>query len=488
MPIAQSDASTLITRFLESLYERQDLAEHLDCYHPDAWVLLGPNLVHRGELEASTYEGAIAALFAMARPGTKPARFELLGEGELSAHGTDHLAMLPMRDRNADRTFTAAFHLRREGAALLFQGCVVLTPETPVPTLETIDAAVAAALSQTSLVPDPGEILLTPLDLAYRRAFPVESYRLLALPETRFTCQHSGHCCTPQHDIPVPRAARQAIEGVDWRAIAPSVPLPLFEAATARDATEESRLVDHGGTCGFRQDGGCVLHAAAGYAPLAVCATYPVDFTATPDGICLWTYFTCPTVRANIGEPLLARHEDMSARVRLWRNAMLLVPDEVPLVDGVPASFHAYATLEEEVLSILARSDRSPRERAVEAVEAARIFARQAVPESVGDALGDGEVDPLGVALYLVLNKHLPEVFRGPLALGDADRLDLPRRLASSGVRYAYDNELITRYLRQVVYRKKYLPEIGVVGHVTLVAWVEGMVRWAAIAQARVRQ
>lgn len=499
MIVLDDAAHSLVATFLASLYERQDLAEHLDTYHPDAWVLLGDALAPRADLDPEGYEAALMALLETAQPGAggTPALFAIAGTGHLESDARGTLLRLPMRDVTGERDFEAAFLLRPFEGALRLVGCTVASEAT---TLSTIEAQIAGDLAQAAILSEDGELLLTPLDLAYRRAYPLPGARLITLPESRFTCQNSGECCQTAWDIPVPEAARSALDAVSWQALDPAIPRPYFELATASNAAEPFRFASHDGACAFHQDRSCTLHRVLGHAPVPVCATYPVGFTRTPEGICVWTYFTCPTSRANLGQRLAEREADMAMRARMWRHAMLSVPEWVGVATGEPeVPYEVYAAVEAVLLDLLADEAMALPERlarllgvadalreSADAVtgEEAAALARDARPLSGAPGLTSDGLSPYGVALYLVLAKHLSEVFEGPAPLSPTERLSLPARLQASGIRFEGDAELLTRYVRQVLFRKKYLGELGIVAHLVTVAWSVALVRDASLALA----
>ncbi|MNX74594.1 hypothetical protein D3C86_1060390 [compost metagenome] len=501
MTIAHHAVLALVTDFLASLYERQDLAQHLACYHPDAWVPLGETLTKRGTLDAETYEAALVGLLETARPGAGgiPARFAIAGAGALEVDAHEALLVLPMREITQERQFEAAFLLRSHEGEWKLVGCSVQGPDAPIPTLATIEALIAGELAQAGVLSEPYELLLTPLDLAYRRAYPLEGAPLLTLPETRFTCQNSGECCKPSWDIPVPAATHDALDAAPWEALVPEIPRPFFEFATATNAGEPHRIASHDGACAFHRQNACTLHGTLGYSPIPVCATYPVGFTRTPEGICVWTYFTCPSARANIGEKLEARKADMTLRARMWRHGMLSVPETIALSHrGAEIPYALFAQVESALLDLLGEANRPLFERLQRMLGAGAALCEQAAhgpltpetahgtateaPALTGEAMlaSDG-LSPYGTALYLVLAKHLPAALDG---IAPAERLALPERLRGSEVRFVADEALLTRYVRQVLFRKKYLGEFGLVTHLNTVAWSAALVRDAALALA----
>lgn len=501
MTTAHHAALALVSDFLESLYERQDLAQHLECYHPDAWIPLGDALTKREALDAETYEAALVELLETARPGAggTPARFSIAGQGTLEADGNEAVLVLPMREVTSDRQFEAAFLLRSHEGEWKLVGCSVQGSNGPSPTLSTVEALIAGELAQAGVLSEPYELLLTPLDLAYRRAYPLEDSRLLTLPETRFTCQNSGECCKPSWDIPVPAATHDALDAAPWEALVPEIPRPFFEFATAMNAGEPHRIASHGGTCAFHRESACTLHRTLGYSPIPVCATYPIGFTRTPEGICVWTYFTCPTARANIGEKLEAREADITVRARMWRHGMLSVPETIALTqDCAEVPYDLYARIESSLLDLLGEANRPLSERlqrilgagatlceqaaqGLLTLETASVIAAEAQALSGEPMLASDGLSPYGIALYLVLAKHLPTVLEG---LEPTERLTLHERLRTSDVRFVADEDLMTRYVRQVLFRKKYLGEFGLVAHLNTVAWSAALVRDTALALA----
>lgn len=498
-------AQELISTFLSSLYERQDLDEHLNLYHPDAWVLLGETALRRSELTPSHYQALIASLLgrAAAAPASKkPAHFEIVSADAFETSGADGMLTMTLVDTARDHAFTAFFQVRRENEGWKWMGCTMGVPLKP--TFETLAAMVACELAQAPWIPEPHELYLTPIDLAYHRAQPPEDYFLDCLPEARFSCHHSGHCCETRLNIRLPDVARRVLEAVDWKRLDPGIPETLFVIKEDKAEGRGFQMAGRDGDCAFRRKDGCLIHQTVGYMPLAVCMNFPVSFTATPEGVGVSPSFLCPSARANRGELLSDRLPDMSLRARQWRRAMHSVPDAIPLCPGGPVvSFSQYRALEDALLSLLASEAQPHRARVIQAVKTAWRLADkapddwsvEAIAELAAQDLGpdpdpattDGEVSLLSLGFYMLLKSYQPATFAA-LSVSDAEKLDLPKRLSQSGIQFPGAEDTFTRFLRQVLFRRRHLTDLGILGHVHVLAWAESLVRLMATAIAMVAE
>lgn len=152
----------------------------------------------------------------------------------------------------------------------------------------------------------------TLLDASYRRFHAHDATTFLTLPNARFSCQMSATCCRNDFEINLPAEAQLIIDAIHWPTVAPSVP------TTALPTLPNGRLhlKSPHEKCRFLSSRNrCLIHETVGTQPFAPCAVFPFRFAWTPDGISAATSSVCPSVRANVGIPIVDRTDDLRERL-----------------------------------------------------------------------------------------------------------------------------------------------------------------------------
>lgn len=444
-----------------SLYLASDARRHLASYHPHALVL----------------DGSVARRAAEVDPNAFARRHsERAGAGiPLRAYQVEHIEARDFRTLVRVR-----LELHDAPRALLVAVCVH-GPELGVravaldPAGDLTDVQLEAlAAAEFAFLPPDSERYVTGLDLAYARRLASEASVIASLPEARFTCHMSGKCCSGALGIGVSRAARLAFEQVDWaRLVAVTLPDPFLVAP--EDPALPHRIATHDDRCVFLDEGQCSIHSSLGTPFNPTCVTFPLSFVVTPDGAQATGSFTCPSVKGNRGALLKDRQEDLHQRLWLWGQEATVIGAEVPYRQGRgKVAWPLYRSLEAGWLSLLddlpladalarglqaLRSLGDPERWTLEAVEQGFKHAsafEAALPKFRG-------IDLLGAMLYGFLSQYEPEAFTFGVQPPEAFQFVLHAFLPTTGVVYRPDPTVLRRYLRETLYRKRLLGELGVV-------------------------
>ncbi|HIB67167.1 MAG TPA: YkgJ family cysteine cluster protein [Phycisphaerales bacterium] len=168
-----------------------------------------------------------------------------------------------------------------------------------------------------------------------------------------FSCNNCGNCCTrawkvkvdPEKVSPVERSRIfQSLQSEGF------VPLPVIAG--------ETRVGRRGnGACGFRQDGGCAIHAELGpFAKPVVCQLYPFSAVNTPDGYYLSLSFSCPTVLENSGQEVSSQIPDLKRALgesSFFSNPAMSADTRVPLYGQESLPWVEYLALEDELWKVV---------------------------------------------------------------------------------------------------------------------------------------
>ncbi len=137
----------------------------------------------------------------------------------------------------------------------------------------------------------------------------------LELPTLQnWSCHNCGGCCK-QHGIFITEAEKERIEKQGWNETN-GVPQgqPIFVRMGGAVGKAWHRLAHKpDGGCVFLDDKGlCRIHAKFGEPakPLA-CRIYPYAFHPTGAGVTIGLRFSCPSVVANVGQPVVAQRGDL---------------------------------------------------------------------------------------------------------------------------------------------------------------------------------
>lgn len=164
-----------------------------------------------------------------------------------------------------------------------------------------------------------------------------------------FSCNNCGNCCTRAWRVKVDPEKVPALEksrtfqGLKSEGF---LPLRVIEGET-RVGRRES------GACGFRQDGGCTIHAELGpFAKPVVCQLYPFSAVNTPDGYYLSLSFSCPTVLENSGAEVTSHIPGLKRALgesSFFSSQAMSRDTRVPLYGRESVDWAEYLSLEDEL-------------------------------------------------------------------------------------------------------------------------------------------
>ena len=470
---------------LEAFYERGDLATYLEAFHPSAWIMCGTELRTRSAWSVSHLEGHLEAVLSalVLDPLDPPPRFECLRTTELFRDGSEAMGIACLRVWPSGLEVEMVVRAFHEAPGWQMGGLFVTRSGQPLPSLKTLPIHMAAQVAMLETFHTPTRPCLTPFELAWLAGRELTRLPLLALEESRFTCHHSGLCCTGKMHIELTDAATAPFREIDLTDVDPAVPDQRFRAGAF---SRPWRLEHPEGVCVFRVDERCVVHRAVGYVPFMPCATYPVGFTLTPVGICVWTTFTCPSARGNRGQSLSERETDLLERFRMIEDGVVSLPPEIPMApDGMLVPYSDYLEIEGRALDQLLTATGSVQLRVSQIVREVHLTcASRGGPSIPDDALAVGVpwrtrhgVTLARTALSLILMAGFPELAPRWAHREGLARLDLVADWPIEEIADAPDEDLLVRYLRQVIWRKRGLEDIGILGCVNVLAWVESILR-----------
>ena len=482
---------------LAAMYEHQDMQGYLDLFHPAACLNVGTRVVVRAELTADRFTSLLEEAWVLAQPDRPPGRFEVIRARVVEADNQEGHLVLDMREAISGRSVVAHAWVRRDDLVWRLMGICMPREHEPTPVLATLPLFVAAELLQAETVSELGVLLLTPFDVAFHRHLTPARFPLVALEESRFTCQNSGHCCESTMRIGVSEAQAVPLLGLDWaRHDSRLDASPLVPS----DQDTPWKVDVSNGKCQLRQDHACTMHATVGFAPISICSTFPVGFTATPSGVRVWTSFTCPTVRANLGERLVDRHDDLAERYRIARHGCESVPDRVFWWPDGPTCLHEdLVQWEAQLLEVLANHGLS----LVDRLEQIRCMVHEKgsnrptlsypttvpAPELVSEAKCPFPLSIDRMMAGFVVARNLGHLVPDHAVWSRRIEDSLDAHWPLDRVEIRIETDLVSRYLRQVLFRQLHLDWLGVVGHVHRLLWVGRalihIARFCALVQGR---
>ena len=171
--------------------------------------------------------------------------------------------------------------------------------------------------------------------------------QIINLITQNFSCNNCGNCCTRAWKVKVDPEKVPALESSrTFRSLESEGFLPL------RVVEGETRVGRHeNGACGFRQNGGCSVHAELGpFAKPVVCQLYPFSAVNTPDGYYLSLSFSCPTVLENSGKEMASHIPDLTRALgesSFFSNQAMSADTRVPLYGSESLPWIEYPSLEE---------------------------------------------------------------------------------------------------------------------------------------------
>jgi hypothetical protein len=467
-----ADVLAVIQAHLATAAAPFDWAGHLATYSAEALLPIGTAVVNREGISPIAYADHWRQTMAE-RPADETAAFTLVsvldwqpdeGGGRLAAVVSDPTG----------RPWTTAWLL--DGTLVR----AVCLHTGPLPSRERLLAQACGELVQWGANTAGSRRFLSPLAIGHHLRTHVDPLPLISLPEARFTCQNRGDCCQiSRWDVPVSANAAEALRAVPWRV------LGAAPVAVDRTAQYWRLAAADDGACHAQTDGSCSIHRTLGWQPIPICRVFPFQFTVTPDGIAVTASFTCLTVGNNQGAPLLDRADDVQDRLRLGRAAMDAIPTDVPFWPGGPVMpWETYKALETLLLATLA-------DRALGDLPA-RVLACSRGMATLHDAVREAKAcpdDPVAVcrlgmagtrqgtaaAADMLMGRLLRDRPWAPIAIRPfGGWLRTHWQISRTGsLGLDRDDELATRYLRTVLFRK---PGLGVGG----VAFTWGVTAWIA--------
>ncbi len=347
---APSDAAAVAQAWFRTRYEARDDAAHLDLFAPEAFVVLGERAVPRAETTDAEVLAAWASVAGnphFVRP--EPADWRPAGEDR-------GLLDVKVLEASEERDWTARLGLVRVPEVGWRVAFAWLAEPRDVDL--GWDAARAAALSELASLRQM--TILGPLtslfEASWARQARLPRQRLIALPETRFTCGGTGACCRHDLTIGIEENARRFLEAVDWTAALSHAPAGPFlealpEAAVPLVSFRHRLAREDDGRCKFlTPNNTCSIHALVGRAVFKPCHVFPYRFALTPDGVAVTTNAMCPTARACRGLTLAEQEPDLRARLAV---AEVLRAEKYYLRPGEEVTWEIFKTVEGQLLEIL---------------------------------------------------------------------------------------------------------------------------------------
>jgi hypothetical protein len=496
-PLLPDGVWPLIERHLASSRPPGDPAAHLATYAPNGWLIVDRDAAVARDVDPETYlrRRASIPLQGLELVAVEPLVWEADDKG-----GT---LLATVCDEATDTTYRAGFRLSGPPWGVI--GGYLETGAVPSPAEST--SRVLAEIMAWSPRPHEGVWPMSTLQAAVLRHRPADDEPLLILPESRFTCQGRQHCCqSGEWSIPISRNTAKALSAMPWSEL--SGPAPALQSWEARDGIGSSvrRNFPHklqateAGTCTGCFSGGCSIHAATGWQPLAVCALFPFAFTETPDGLVVSLSYTCPTVAANIGQPVSEQEADLRRRVQPVRHIAEKVQEPIRLTaKGTRMSWPMYRRLEEIMLDWLV-------DEGLGTVPDRLCYGHWCLSGLLGMVPSDSFLTDDLFYAWLESDPPAPPTSRdrrpantllAPMLVGPAGP---PSGVLGGGDPEAWhfgeghnldqvrDDGLLMRYLREVLFRKRRL-EAGLAFQWGLLAWIlrvfERDVQWRAHLQGR---
>ncbi|MEB3328471.1 MAG: hypothetical protein VKQ33_04500 [Candidatus Sericytochromatia bacterium] len=346
---APPEVTALVARHFDTRYGVRDDAAHLETWAEDAFVVQGEAGVTRDEADREALLAAWAGIPRDREPQLLAASVEAWHpEGEDRG-----LAEVDLREAVTGTPLRAVLGLVcDEGAWRVAFGAL---HDGPPRSWEAQRMAALSELAGLKAATLEGP-LTSLLEASYRRLHRLPKARLLALPETHFSCAGTGACCRHALTIGLDAGSVAFVEAVDWEALAPEVAAgPYVEALPAEVeglvAFRHRLARTPDGRCRFLSaDNRCTVHALAGRAVFKPCHVFPYRFALTPDGVCVTVNHMCPTARLGRGAPLASQEHELRTRLAV---ADVLRAERYFLRPGEAVSWEEFRTIEGQLLAIL---------------------------------------------------------------------------------------------------------------------------------------
>jgi hypothetical protein len=464
----------LIDRHLATATPPCDAGGHYDTYAPAAFVVIGSQVLPKAKAARSAYITAWQRLLPTMQAHESGPR---LVRETVTATARDEQGLrlaLTLIDPDTGSRMPSAWLIEGPVDAPLIRA--ICPHDGPLPNADTLIARSLAEMGHWGNHFDHPVWPLSPVGVAYARLHGDEPLPLESLPEARFTCQNRGDCCRMgSWSIPVDPNTQRALAATPWERlglqgprVGPVTPLPGQTGPTYGIVAGET------GNCEAHVDDRCTIHQAMGWQPIHTCQIFPYQFQMAPDAIIVSASFMCHTVGENQGELLHEQEADILTRLRPVRHLLIRLPDHIPLYpEGPTIPWPQYRRLEARILDLLA--DRSlgalPNRVRIISHGLDTLIAMAQRGETL-------PADP-GTILDGTLPEALPaddkpahDWFRQLHGGGDWDlphrrpfdgwKLDAWQRSRSRPIGTDRDDEMATRYLRTLVFRKLGISYLGI--------------------------
>jgi hypothetical protein len=465
------DALDLVVTWLQAV-EADDWQTVWECHAPDSLILAAHQVIPRQVVPPDVFAQCQRTI---TEHQPLDARLRFRGRrAELVPLPETAVVMVDLTEGRSGRACRAAFVVGRTGIT-----GIVADPASP----EAAAVEAAADLAQVPGALDWSMMHLSALHHSFARRCVGLPLPVRALPDQRFTCQGRGECCrVGKWQVPVSDNERLAADDLLTKLHLPALTLrepaetPGFPSPAAMDLRHFLAPDPATGACGLLdEDRHCRLHGRLGWQPIPVCQTYPVFGIATPDSLDVTAYYSCQTVCENTGERLQDQAPALQQRFWPLQNRLRRIPAHLPMANGLPVTmaWEDYRDIETRLLAHLAD---------LPAAGAAALADGSAYLADILEGYSSSAAWSVAATL-MVLLKPLPPGgdWKGGW-LGGAYQ-EAWQAVDRSDVRYVSDGEMVSRFLRSVLFRKPGLPEAGV-GH----AWgVTLLVQRMVVEDARFR-
>jgi hypothetical protein len=485
MSLPSDAVLALIDRHLATSAPPCDPGGHYDTYAPAAFVVIGSQVMPKGKAARSAYVSAWTRLLPALPADTDLPRFERAETGPAVRDAQGLRLVTRLTEAGSGKTFQTAWLLEGPDNSPLIRAVCPLDGDLP-----SADGLIARSLAELAHWGNHFEHPvwpLSPLGVAYARLHGTDPLPLESLPEARFTCQNRGDCCRMgSWTIPVDPNTQRALAAIPWSGlgsqeprIGPVTPVP------GTPGPAYGIMAGSTGHCEAHVGDRCTVHEALGWQPIHTCQVFPYQFQMAPDAIIVSASFMCETVGENQGQLLHEQAADIQNRLRPVSHLLIRLPEDVPLyLNGPTIPWARFRQWESRMLAMLADRDLGDLASRVQAISVGlgRLIALvpngAALPDDV-DTVLDGRV-PSGMAFGTAA---ADDWFRQMHSGGNWDQ---PQKRPFDGwQREAWDlggqetigtrrdDELATRYIRTLLFRKLGLNRMGI-------AFVWGLTAMAA--------
>ena len=485
MPLVPHVAWQTVERYLAASTPPYDLIDlHAVC-DPDALLVIGNFLKERSGITAAQYAEQVGRLTGILPDDQLGPRFEPVEALEWLPDADGGSLLISVRELETGKVVPAAFRLT--GADFqVFGACM---HDGPLPEPSLLKALCLAELAHWGPHDRYPIWPLTGLALSFHRRHGQLELPLLALPESRFTCQGRGDCCKVARwgEVATHGNALRALVRMPWDDLGVQGPrLQPMPPDTTGHAPQNLFMFegDAHGNCLALVEGTCEVHKALGWQPLDPCMQYPFIFSVTPDGICVTASHTCHTVAENQGQPVAERADDLRQRFQPMRPRLTPIREPLSLYPRGPRiSWPAWRLVEQRLLDVLAQPDQTVEQRLMlgnrlmlallwVTDDPARILDREDVADAWADALPEFPVADCraadGLAEFL-LQSQGPDVPWSPMGGGRREAWEIGRGRTLGP---ALDVAMLTRYLRTVLFRKLGMSRMGAIYPWAMTNWI----------------